>query len=334
MDKMKPLIEGFAQQLRKALKVGQDAKLNPAKEEIHHIVNCGMGGSGLSGKLVASIVQDELKVPLSAVKSYSIPAFVNKNTLFIASSFSGNTEETIEGLQKALNAGAQCCTISSGGKILEMAEEHGLDFIQLPVDSENPRANFGHSTIQLLFMLHYKGLISTSFINQLESTISLLEQEEKEIQEKAKKWGNSIKGYLPILYAESRISPVAIRFQQQISENGKHLAHVNEFPDMNHNELVGWEHPEQVLSDSKVFFLKTDYDHPRVHERFRICQDILSKKAASVNMVEAKGKSLLEQCFYLIHLTDWISYFLGLANDADPYEVKVNDYLKSELSKP
>ncbi len=334
MDKMKPLIEGFARQIKEALKVGQETKVNPAKKEIRNIINCGMGGSGVSGNLVASLVQDELKVPFIALKSYNVPAFVNEHTLFIASSFSGNTEETIECLQKALNAGAQCCAITSGGKIMDMARENGMDMITLPVDTANPRANFGHSVIQLLFMLHYKELIGTSFINQLNSTVTLLEQEEKELHSKAKKLGNRIKGYLPIIYTDSRILPVSIRFQQQISENGKHLAHVNEFPDMNHNELVGWEHPEQVLSDSKIFFLKTDFDHPRVHERFRICEEILSSKASTIITVNAKGKSLLEQCFYLIHLTDWISYYLALANDADPYEVKVNDYLKSALSKP
>lgn len=333
MDKMKPLIEGFTEQLKDALKIGQAAKVKPAKKEIRNVVIAGMGGSGIGGTLVASFTQDELKVPIIESKSYHFPAFVNEHTLYIASSFSGNTEETLESLQKALNTGAQCVAITSGGKIGNIAKENDLEVIHIPGGSGSPRANIGYSIVQLLFMLHYKGLISASFVNQLEGTISLLDQENEDILKRAEKLGNGVKGYLPVFYADSRIHPVAVRAQQQLNENGKHLAHTNSFPEMNHNELVGWEHPEQVLEDSKVYFLKTDYDHPRVRERFEISREIFSKKAASVIDVEAKGKSLLEQCLYLIHLTDWISYFLAKANDADPFTIDAIDHLKGALAK-
>lgn len=330
---MKPLIEGFTEQLRDALKIGQAAKVRPAKKEIRNVVIAGMGGSGIGGSLVASFTQDELKVPIIINKSYNFPVFINEHTLYIASSFSGNTEETIESLQKALNAGAQCVAITSGGKIEAIAKENDMEVIHIPGGSGSPRANIGYSIVQLLFMLHYKGLISASFVNQLEGSISLLEQEEEDILKRAEKLGNGVKGYLPVFYADSRIHPVAVRIQQQLNENGKHLAHTNSFPEMNHNELVGWEHPEQVLEDSKVYFLKTDYDHPRVRERFEISREIFSKKAASIIDIEAKGKSLLEQCLYLIHLTDWVSYFLAKANDADPFTIDAIDHLKGALAK-
>src|SRR5690606_29252676 len=95
---------------------------------------------------------------------------------------------------------------------------------------------------------------------------------------RGEKLANSMKGYLPVIYVDSRIYPLAVRIQQQLNENGKHLCHVNELPEMNHNELVGWEHPEQVLTDCKVYFILTSYDHPRVRERFRISREILAKK--------------------------------------------------------
>lgn len=333
MNKMQALIKGFTKQLQDALALGQDSQLNPATDEIRQVVIAGMGGSGIGGPLALSLLQDELKVPAIVIKSYQLPAFVDKNTLFIAPSFSGNTEETIECLQKAMKAGAQCATITSGGKMLEMAQANELDLIKIPGGSESPRASIGYLAFSLMFILHHKDLISSSFINQAENLITLLEQEENEILKKAEKIGNGIKGYLPIIYSENRLFPVALRFQQQINENGKHLAHANEFPEMNHNEIVGWEHPKQVLEDSKVFFLKTDYDHPRIRERFKICRETFSNRATNVIELEAKGKSLLEQYFYLIHLTDWISYFLALANDADPFPVKAIDDLKKELSK-
>lgn len=333
MNKMQALIKGFPQQLQNALALGEDIKLKPATEEIRQLAIAGVGGSGIAGNLVNSLLQEELKLPVVLIKSYRLPAFVNKNTLFIALSFSGNTEETIECLQKAINAGAQCLVVTSGGKIEKIAAENKLELVKIPGETKSPRANVGYSIISLLFILRNKGLISSSFINQVESLIQILQQEENEILKKAEKVGNGIKGYLPIIYADSRFYPVAVRFQQQINESGKHLAHINEFPEMNHNEIVGWEHPEQVLADSKVFFLKTDYDHPRVRERFSLCRELFLKKATNVIELEAKGQSLLEQSFYLIHLIDWISYFLGLANDKDPFPEEAVDKLKDELSK-
>jgi glucose/mannose-6-phosphate isomerase len=333
MDKMKVLIEGFSEQLRDALRIGHDAQVSAPEREIRNVLVAGMGGSGIGGSLVSALAQNELKVPISVSKSYDIPSFVDQHTLFIASSFSGNTEETISALEQALKAGAQCVAITSGGTIGKMAAQNQMDVINIPGESKSPRANIGYSAIQLLFMLHYKGLLSNRFIQEIEVCAMQLDAEEENLRLQAEKLANSMKGYLPILYADSKVFPVAVRIQQQINENGKHMAHANEFPEMNHNELVGWEHPAQVLKDSKVYFLRTAYDNPRVVARMRVCQDIFQEHAASVNEITARGDSFLGQCFYLIHLTDWVSYFLAAANDVDPFPVKAIDHLKSELAK-
>ena len=333
MDKMRKLIEDFPNQLRDALRIGEKSEVKPASKEIRNVVIAGMGGSGIGGSLVASLVQDDIKVPLIINRTYTTPAFVNEYTLFIASSFSGNTEETIASLETAMVAGAQCVAITSGGTIGKIAKEHQLDIISIPGESKSPRANIGYSVVQMLFMLHYKGLVGNAFIQQVEQTAALLDQEGPSLSTRGGKLANSIKGYLPVIYVDSRILPVAVRFRQQINENGKHLCRVDELPEMNHNEIVGWEHPEQVMSDSKVYFLLTDYDHPRVRERIRISREILKGKATNVSDIVAKGNSLLGQCFYLIHLTDWVSYFLALANQADPSAIDTIDQLKSELAK-
>lgn len=333
MDKMRKLIEDFSNQLRDALRLGQSATVKPATREIRHVVIAGMGGSGIGGNLVASLVQDELQVPLLVLKTYSIPVFVNENTLFIASSFSGDTEETLSNLEQARQAGAQCVAITSGGNLKKTASQHQLEMIQLPGESNSPRANIGYSVVAMLFMLHYKGLIGNKFVEEVQALASLLDGEEESLRTRGEKLANSMKGYLPVLYVDSRLLPVAVRIQQQLNENGKHLCHVNELPEMNHNELVGWEHPEQVMSDCKVYFLLTDYDHPQVRERIEISRELLKGKAANVSDIVAKGGSLLEQCFYLIHFTDWVSYFLALANQADPFAIDAIDQLKSAMAK-
>ncbi|AHM60979.1 bifunctional phosphoglucose/phosphomannose isomerase [Flammeovirgaceae bacterium 311] len=333
MDKMRKLIEDFSRQLRDAVEIGQNASLRAATTEVRNVVIAGMGGSGIGGNLVYTLVQDELKVPLLVLKNYHLPAFVDAHTLFIASSFSGDTEETIGSLEQALQAGARCVVVTSGGTIAKSARKHQLDMILIPGESNSPRANIGYSVVALLFVLHRLGLIGNSFVQETARTAALIDEEEQSLRTRGEKLANSMKGYLPVLYADSRILPVAIRIQQQINENGKHLCHVNELPEMNHNELVGWEHPEQVMNDSKVYFLLTAYDHPRVRERVRVTRELLKGKAANVSDIEAKGDSLLEQCFYLIHFTDWVSYFLAKANQADPFAIEAIDYLKSELAK-
>jgi glucose/mannose-6-phosphate isomerase len=124
---------------------------------------------------------------------------------------------------------------------------------------------------------------------------------------------------------------MALRFQQQLNENSKQLAHVNTFPEMNHNELVGWRFPESILPMLQVVYLYSDHDHERVEKRMEICREIFEKKSNSIIDIVGEGASLLEQYYYLIHLTDWISFYLARENGVEADPIEMIDYLKSEL---
>jgi len=124
-----------------------------------------------------------------------------------------------------------------------------------------------------------------------------------------------------------------VRIQQQINENGKNLCHVNVFPEMNHNELVGWMFPAEVYSRSVVFFIESSFNNPRVGLRWKLTQKVFEKYSPSVNVVKAKGDSLLGQIIYLNNLFDWVSYFLSLENGTDAFQIDVINYLKGELAK-
>jgi glucose/mannose-6-phosphate isomerase len=126
---------------------------------------------------------------------------------------------------------------------------------------------------------------------------------------------------------------MAVRFQNQLNENAKQLAHVNTFPEMNHNELVGWRFPEPVLQLCQVIYLYSDHDHGRVEKRMEICREIFEKRSRPIIDIVAEGASLLEQYYYLIHLTDWISYFVAKENQIDPDPVEVSVFVKEELAK-
>ena len=332
-DLMRPLIEGFPDQLRRALALGRELKIESGTREIRHVVVAGLGGSGIGGDLVNAFVYHELKVPFTVTKTYDIPAFTGPNTLFIASSYSGNTEETLECLRKALEKGARVVCITSGGRMAEEAEQRGLTPVRVPGGTDCPRASVGYSFTALLFVLKSFGLISDAFEAELEKSIRRIESEDEDIRTEAKNIAYHFHGKLPILYADAKFGAVLLRAQQQINENAKQLCHINVLPEMNHNELVGWQLPEDILKKSFVLIVKTDSDHPRVRMRMEISEPIFAKYAASVADVKASGDSLIEQSVWLIRLFDWASYYLAELNGLDPFPVEIITHLKNELAK-
>jgi len=333
MSTAKKYIEGFTRQLGEALKIGQSLDLVRPGSDIRNMVIAGMGGSGIGANLVDSLTFGRIPIPITVCKSYTIPQFVSPHTLFVASSYSGNTEETIAALNKALLKRAHCIVISSGGKILEIAREYNLFYIQLPGGSPSPRAMLGYNMIALLSLLYHTNLIGAAFIKETENSIEYLDRSEKAIQTEAEIIAKKLKGKLPIIYCDSRLQAMAMRFQQQLNENSKQLAHINTFPEMNHNELVGWKFPESLLPMLQVIYLYSDHDHGRVEKRMDICREIFEKKSNSIIDIVGEGASLLEQYYYLIHLTDWISFYLAKENGVEADPIEMIEYLKSELDK-
>lgn len=333
MSVTKKSIENFTRQLSDALKIGQSLDLVRPGSDIRNVVIAGMGGSGISANLVESLTWGRIPIPISVCKSYTIPQFVNPHTLFIASSYSGNTEETIAALNKALLKRAHCIVIASGGKILDIAREYNLFYIQLPLGWSSPRAMLGYNMISLLSLLYHTNLIGAAFIKETENAIEYLDRIEKSVQTEAEIIARKLKGKLPVIYCDQRLHAMAVRFQQQLNENSKQFAHVNTFPEMNHNELTGWRFPENLLPMLQVIYLYSDHDHERVEKRMDICRDIFEKKSNSIIDIVGEGASLLEQYYYLIHLTDWISFYLAKENGVEADPIEVVDYLKAELDK-
>lgn len=333
MSVTKKSIENFTRQLGDALKIGQSLDLVRPGSDIRNIVIAGMGGSGISANLVESLTWGRIPIPITVCKSYTIPQFVSPHTLFIASSYSGNTEETIAALNKALLKRAHCIVIASGGKILEIAREYNLFYIQLPLGWSSPRAMLGYNMISLLSLLYHTNLIGAAFIKETENAMEYLDRSEKAIQTEAEIIARKLKGRLPVIYCDQRLQAMAIRFQQQLNENAKQFAHVNTFPEMNHNELTGWNFPENLLPMLQVIYLYSDHDHERVEKRMDICRDVFEKKSNSIIDIVGEGASLLEQYYYLIHLTDWISFYLAKENGVEADPIEIVDYLKAELDK-
>ncbi len=330
---MKKLIEGFTRQLGEALRIGQAVDMVRQGSDIRNVLITGMGGSGIGANLVESLTFGRIPIPITVCKGYNIPQFVSPHTLFIACSYSGNTEETLVAIQKAMLKRAHIICITSGGRMLELAKEYNFFYIQVPHGYSSPRAMIGYMIVSLLSSLYHTNLIGAAFIKETENAIEYLDRGEKAIQAEAELIAKKLKGKLPFIYCDGRLHAMATRFQQQLNENAKQIAHVNTFPEMNHNEIVGWRFPENILQQVQVIYLYSDHDHERVEKRMEICREILEKRSNTIIDIVAEGASLLEQYYYLIHLTDWISYYLAKENQVDPDPVEAIDFLKTELAK-
>jgi glucose/mannose-6-phosphate isomerase len=282
---------------------------------------------------VESLTFGRVPIPITVSKGYNIPQFVSPHTLFIACSYSGNTEETLSTIHKAMLKRAHIICITSGGKMLEMAKEYNLLWIQIPGGSTTSRGHVGYMMISLLSALYHTNLIGAAFIKETENAIEYLNRGEKAIQSEAELIAKKLKGKLPIIYCDERLRAMATRFQNQLNENAKQLAHINTFPEMNHNEIAGWQFPETILHQAQVIYLYSDHDHERVEKRMEICRPVFEKSSHPIIDIVAEGASLLEQYYYLIHLTDWISFFLAKENGVESAPVKAIDQLKEELSK-
>jgi glucose/mannose-6-phosphate isomerase len=322
-------IKEFPKQLKEAVAIGEKANLTKHDKPIHNITVLGMGGSGIGGDFAASFIRSYSTAPLASSKGYRIPAYVGENSLIIASSYSGNTEETLEAFEQALERGSKIVCLTSGGKLLERAKELGLDYIQVPQTGQPPRACLGYSFVQQLVILKFFGFAPANCIDQVKSGIAALENAQEVLHKEAKVAAKKMHGKFPVIYSSDRMEPVGLRFRQQLNENTKILCVHHVVPEMNHNELVGWRPQEGEFV--ALFFHSAD-DLERNKIRMATCKEIIVQYADVVDF-SCVGESLIEQALYGVHYGDWISYEMALLRDMDPVEVKAIDYLKNKLAE-
>lgn len=325
---MKNLIANFTTQLREAIAIGEKAVLTPSKNPIHNVLVSGLGGSGIGGTVMAQITDKEMKVPMIVNKDYFLPSFVNENTLVIISSYSGNTEETVQAMETALTRGAKIVCVTSGGKIAAMAKENNCDTITIP-GGNPPRASFGYSATQLLYVLQGNGLIGDGFRKDLNDCIALLDKEAANTEAASRVLAEQLVGKLPIIYCEARYEGIAIRLRQQINENSKMLCWHNVLPEMNHNELVGWTEPHP---EAYVLMFRSADDYSRTQKRMSITSDVVKKYTRNYFEIVSKGETQLQRSMYLLHYGDWLSWHIADIKSIDVTEVKVIDFLKGSLA--
>jgi len=326
---MEKLITAFPQNITDALIIAAKVQLTPIKKPIHNVVICGMGGSGIGGKLVAQWVQAECPVPVFSFQDYHLPAFIGENTLVIGSSYSGNTEETLIAMEEAHQRGAQIICICSGGQLQQFAADHTYDCILVP-GGNPPRTALGFSIVQLTAIFIQLGLADQQRLVEIQSGRQLILSELEGIHSEAKKIAAFLYGKVPAIYAGADYEAISIRAKQQFNENSKELCWQHVIPEMNHNELVGWGGGDDRFA---ALFIQSGDLVARNQRRFDISVDVVKSKTDNVFITHAKGANQIERSLYLIHLVDWASLYLSDLKNGDPMEIRVIDFLKDELSK-
>ena len=335
-------IEDFGAQLRHAEEIGLALSLKPdLGQGISNIVFSGLGGSAIGADFIRSYLAYEMPIPILVNRHYRLPAFVNERTLLIVSSYSGDTEETLASLKEGLNRHAKILAISSGGELARKAQVHSFPVIQIP-GGMSPRAALGYSAIPLMIALSKIGFKQAYRAEEVREARELTDQLAKtqygpsipEDRNLAKQLASQCFKKYPIVYAGTDfLDVVALRWRGQIEENAKALASHHILPEMNHNELVGWQNPAPILKDFVVLILRDQADHTRVRMRMKLSEEIIARKAAKVTELSSQGKGLLARMMSLIHLGDWLSFYLAALYQVDPTPVEVIQYLKSELAK-
>lgn len=337
-------ILNFPRFAREGVEIGQSGPVL-SKARARRIMILGMGGSAIGGDLFRSYIsgfQDNGGVDVHVFRSYQPPQVDGKTTV-IASSYSGNTEETLAAYEASQKAG-QTLVLTTGGRLSELADENRHKKMLLPGGLQ-PRAAVAYSFFPLLYVLAVKSELFGPHVKEetergIEETIALLETLAKKYSAGPKS-GNTaynlaqkINGSVPVIYSASdRLDTVNLRWRGQIQENAKYLAFGNLLPEMNHNEINGWQHPVDLVDRFIAIFLRDREDHERVAARIDITKKIIGKSAGATYEVRSQGETLLARLFSLIYLGDWVSYYLAVLNGTDPSPVPVIENLKKQLAK-
>ena len=304
--------------------------------DIHNIVQAGMGGSAWPA--VYTVTWGQPTVPFEIVKDYSLPAYVGANTLFIASSYSGNTEETLSALNEAESKGAQIAVVAAGGKLADIAHEKGYVFYEIPGGIQ-PRMSSFFFLVAMAQLLEPLGLLPEGKLAELRSAGDWLKDQitswgptTPTQQNASKLLAHELIGKSIVVYSGPKLFPAANKFKICLNENAKNVAWVNQFPEFNHNEFIGWtEQPEK--KPYAVVEIRSNLEHERVQKRFVVSEKLLSGKRPAPNVVVPVGDTHLQQLLWASNFCDFVSVYVAILNGVDPTPVALVEKLKQELNK-
>jgi len=329
-------IKDLPKQVRDAWTIARAAQLPPAHGDVRNITVAGMGGSAIGGDLAAALLAGELKVPMQVHRDYGLPAYVGRDSLVIASSYSGNTEESLSSFEEAQRRGARVLVLTTGGKITELARAAKYPVITFSYPAQ-PRAALGYSLGLVLGALTKLG-----FVRDLSSDIDAALADVAKLEERvhegartndAKKLAIELYGRIIFAYGGGVLGVMARRVKGQWNENAKNWGAFDVLPELNHNGVVGFPHPDIARDALTVLLLRSDRDNPRHKLRFDVTRELLDRASVPHKTLQFSGANMLSEVLQLTLFTDYVSFYVALLNGVDPSPVKSIDYLKERLAK-
>lgn len=326
------------QQCLKAWQGAIDFPLPPDYADVDKVIIVGVGGSAIGGDMVRTLAMLEGKATVLVHRDYNLPQTVDERTLVIASSYSGNTEETLSAFSQALQTTAKKLAITTGGRLETLSLERGIPVFTFRYKAE-PRVAFGYSFFSLLAFFKKLGLITIE-PQDVDETVRVLEELALNLDRsipieanRAKQLAVRLSGRLVTIYGAGILSKVAFRWKTQLNECSKVWAFAECFPELNHNAIVGYRYPAGINQKAFVIMLRSALFHPSILIRYEITADLLNDAGVDHEVVEAKGESPLSQMMSAVLLGDYVSYYLALLNGVDPSPVDAIDYMKGRLAR-
>jgi glucose/mannose-6-phosphate isomerase len=329
-------VAALGRQLEDGFEIGRSTLDLPSGDGLHSVVICGMGGSGISGDVVRALYADRLGLPVLVVKGYRLPEFCTRESLVMASSFSGNTEETLACYREALARGCRVVAITAGGELAELSQADDVARVILPDRAMMPRAALGYlagapmGVLQAMGMVPAAGSSVRSAAMLLDRMASELRPEEPAESNEARAIAEWLGDRVPVIWGSEGVAEVAaLRWKAQFNENAKRPAFVSVLPELDHNEIEGWTPGTGATFGAIV--LRHPGEHPRVEVRVRATLEAVAESGLSWREVHADGSSPLEWLFSLVMLGDFTSVYAALQAGVDPSPVPALSGLKKRL---
>lgn len=310
----------------------------PKKVAPKNIVVVGMGGSAIGGEILHDWLRDTLPIPIEVCRDYTLPAYVNKDTLVFANSYSGNTEETLTAFLTAIQRKCTVLTVTSGGQLEAFSKKLQIPYVKIP-EGLQPRVGIPYMFFPLPILMEKLGILR-NIEHDLEEAIAVLEAVSKANapnvptkNNKAKQLAIDIAETMPIVYGFRQYTSIAHRLKAQFNENSKVPCRADVFPELNHNETVGYEAPEVINKKQTVILIRDSQEPKEIRNRIETTKKLVFSRANKLLEIVAEGKGKLEKMFSVLCIGDYASVYLAILQNKDPTPVNIIVKVKSELAK-
>ncbi len=332
-------VEGLPEQCLEALEIGRGLYPVPSLSSIRRVAFAGMGGSAIGGDLLRALLQDEMTIPITAHRGYSIPLSLGRETLLFAVSYSGDTEETLSAVEAAMRQGCVIVAASSGGTLSRWAEESGFPLLRIP-GGKQPRAALAYLSVPMGVLLERMGMVE-GFSARVERAVFRLKEKREEWGRQsptshnlAKRLAFRIKDKIPLVYgAGEALAVAAYRWKCQLNENSKVPAFCHSLPEMDHNEIVGFQERSDLTRLMEAIFLVSEEESPRMRRRVEITAEIMGEALGGVTVLHVGGSNDLERLLTAVFLGDLVSVYLALLRGVDPTPVESIANLKRRMAE-